>query len=107
MNKRRSERYDTTLLLNIGNSSGGTDRWIEAKVLNVSRSGIAVMTDEELVKGVVYRAEINLHSGGKIKTLISFVRTKERWNGFVYGGTFIGLDESDWAKILVDEVFRR
>lgn len=80
--------------------------WFEARIMNMSRTGLAIQTDAELKSGSVYQGEIILHNGKKINTLIHFVRSKEKWNGYVYGGEFIGMDDNDWTAILVDEAFR-
>ena len=105
--KRRAKRMDlqaNLLLREIGQSA--SKGVVRIDVLDLSQTGIGFICDSELNIGTTYEADIIIWTGDIIHAFIEIVRKSGEHGGFIYGGVFIGMPESDWCRIRVYETYK-
>lgn len=97
LDKRRSERLDVDMSLNISNLFkqdnvliGNIDAPIH--VVNISKNGIGFESEAILPIGYYFNAKINLgNKESSLYTVVQIVRTEKHENNMYYGCEFIGL----------------
>lgn len=106
-NERRKERRnDLSIRIKINRLDKNSNEQILVDVLDVSKAGIGFISDTELESGAIYEADITIWTGDTIHAFIEIVRVSAQEGGGIYGGIFVGMPESDWARIRVYETYQ-
>lgn len=106
--KRKSKRMvlEGNLIMKRLDSAAG--EIIPVKINDISHSGIGFVCDKNLEISSVYDLEIILWTKEKINAIVSLVRKAETpgtYGTYTYGGTFVGLPETETCKIDIYELF--
>ncbi|MCR5488316.1 MAG: PilZ domain-containing protein [Lachnospiraceae bacterium] len=104
--RRRDARYDLAIKIKMSRLDQPNAESIDVEVLDVSRTGIGFLCNQELENGAVYQTEIRIWTGDVIHAFVELVRVSKQENGIIYGGIFIGMPESDWCRIVVYETYQ-
>lgn len=105
MEKRHYKRLDidVTISLNkLANNSfdNETTDSIEVEAVNISKGGMAFITDRELNINSICDTKVILPNKDCIDCIINILRkTVEDDGRFMYGCTFVGMNQSDQFKI--------
>ncbi len=108
--KRAAKRMDIDVRIKLSelyNSASDVARKdeFEVSVINVSRYGMAFLTEEELNIGSFYDAKMVLWTKERIDTIIEVVRKESHKDGeYLYGCKFIGMVSTDQIKIQIYEM---
>ncbi len=106
VNKRKYKRHTLSITLFMTRVDDATGTGIPVEVLDISKAGIGFVCDQELMNGVIYKADIKIWTGDVIPAFINIVRVSHSENGYVYGGVFIGMPEADSCRIAVYETYQ-
>ncbi len=106
VNKRKYKRHTLSITLFMTRVDDTTGQGIPVEVLDISTAGIGFICDQELMNGVIYKADIKIWTGDVIPAFINIVRVSHSENGNIYGGVFIGMPEADSCKIGVYEAYQ-
>lgn len=72
-------------------------------VTDISKTGLGFTCSETLTIGAVYESYITIWTKETLHAFIEIVRIEKKADTFVYGSIFIGMPESDLARISVYE----
>lgn len=108
--RRRAKRVElnVTIILKSITSSGMTvTRELPVQVVNISRSGIAFKTTEELEMGTYYDTHIKMTNSESFEAVIEIVRhTLDSDGEMMYGCRFIGMNSENQFKIDVYQIIQ-
>jgi len=100
--KRRARRMDISVSIRLKPiESDGEVNDFFVDVINISRSGMAFKSTEELKPDNYYDTQITIWTKERIETVVRIVRKE----GDTYGGEFVGLSSADEMKINIYEMF--
>lgn len=108
--KRRSRRHEIDLEITLRRLNGGpleqnaVPETVELK--DLSKSGLGFFCKKELEVGSFYDAKITLWTMESLTTMFEIVRCQPEGDGYMYGGVFIALPETDAFRIEVYEMFQ-
>ncbi len=108
--KRAAKRMDINVRIKLSElydpENKELEKGLDVKVVNVSRFGMAFISEEDLNLESYYDTEITIWTKDKIDTIIEIVRKESlEDNQFLYGCKFIGMVSSDILKIQIYEMF--
>lgn len=104
--KRRGKRLDLQANIVMNRLDSGKPETAAIEVLDLSKFGIGFICVEHLEMNSVYETDIKIWTGDSIHAFIEIVRISEQEGGNIYGGTFVGMPESDWCRIRVYETYQ-
>ncbi len=82
-----------------------SDREIDVDVVNLSKDGLAFVSDEKFELNTYYDTEVLLWTKEKIQTVLEVVRTETHEDGrTLFGCRFIGIMPVDQLKIQIYEM---
>lgn len=82
-----------------------SDREIDVDVVNLSKDGLAFVSDEKFELNTYYDTEVLLWTKEKIQTVLEVVRTETHEDGrTLFGCRFIGIMPADQLKIQIYEM---
>lgn len=105
--KRRAKRMDLQGTISI-KALNGEEKNARIEILDVSRSGIGFICDENLELHSMYDTDLRLWTGDTLHAIIEVIRKDGDDDDMpsIYGGQFIGMPESDWCRIMVYETYQ-
>lgn len=100
MNERRkNKRTDMSSRLVIKRIDGNVGKEAAIEIVDVSKTGIGFECAEALQIGEVYEAYLTIWTQEVLHSLLQIVRIELRPGGYSYGAVFIGMAETDSARI--------
>lgn len=110
--KRHYKRLDIDVTIGLkklagaGNGVGETEK-IEVETVNTSKGGMAFITNRELTLDTFYDTKVVLWNKESVDCIINIVRKTVQEDGrFMYGCTFVGMNQSDQFKIDVYDIVK-
>jgi hypothetical protein len=107
--KRRHKRLelDVTVQLERLDEDGITTlKYMHVDVTDISRSGIGFVSKHKLEPGTYYDTKIQIWTKEVVDAVIEIVRREDKPDGgYKYGGTFIGMADTDALKIDIYQIF--
>lgn len=106
--RRRSKRLelDVSLELERLDRDGITTlKYVHVDINDLSRSGIGFNAEQELEIGSFYNTKLEIWTKEIIDTIVKVVRKNKTEKGFNYGGTFVGMTDTDALKIEIYQMF--
>jgi D-mannonate dehydratase len=106
--KRKHKRLDLDVnvqLERLDQAGITTVKYIHVDVTDLSRSGIGFKSQQLLEIGTYYDAKIQIWTKEVIDIVIQVVRRVDKDGGYQYGGSFIGMTETDALKIDIYQIF--
>ena len=101
--RRRNQRLnlDVTLELERLDKGGVTTlKYVQVEVDDLSKSGIGFHCARELELESIYNTRLEIWTKEVINTIVRIIRCNKMENGeYRYGGTFIGMTDTDALKI--------
>ncbi len=108
--KRKSRRHEIDMEIRLRRLNGGpleeNSTPITVDLKDLSKSGLGFISQKELEVGSFYDAKITLWTMESMEALFEIVRCQPIDNGYMYGGMFVALPESDKFRIDVYEMFK-
>lgn len=98
--RRRSKRTSMPSTLVIKELSGG-NKQISIEIVDVSKSGIGFECKEQLQIGEVYEAFLTIWTKEVIHAILQIVRIELKEEQYAYGAVFMGMPDTDSARIEV------
>ncbi len=108
--KRKSRRHEIDLKIRLRRLNGGTleqnaeEETVELR--DLSKRGLGFFSRRELEIGSFYDARIMLWTMESITAMFEIVRCQPEGDGYVYGGMFVALPETEAFRIDVYEMFQ-
>ena len=105
--RRKNKRLELTgeiLVKQLGGNGGVKSATID--ILDCSRDGIGFNTDNQLVIGDNYEANLTIWTKEVLHVFIQIVRAVKLDDTYNYGGIFIGMPDADKMRIEVYETVR-
>lgn len=97
--RRRHKRTQLSAELVLKRIDGEEEELVEIAVTDVSRSGVGFFCSEPLAIGTVYECYLTLWTKEVLHTFLRIVRIEMEENDFSYGAVFVGMSETDAARI--------
>ncbi|MCR5641284.1 MAG: PilZ domain-containing protein [Lachnospiraceae bacterium] len=104
--KRKNKRTDlkVTAELSVLGTTGET-KIVEADILDLSPTGIGFTCNDTLEIGEVYMTKLKIWTEETISAILKVVRCTMMGDTPVYGGIFVGMENSDILRIQVYQMF--
>lgn len=108
--KRKNRRHEIDLEIRLRRLNGGpleqnaVSEVVELR--DLSRSGLGFYSQKELEIGSFYDAKITLWTMESMEAMFEVVRCQPMEDGYMYGGVFVALPETDAFRIEVYEMFQ-
>ena len=106
LDRRKYKRHTLSVKLFMTRVDDESQLGIPVEVLDISKGGLGFICQQELMNGVIYKANIKIWTGDVIPAFINVVRVSHQEDGNIYGGVFIGMPETDAARIGVYETYQ-
>lgn len=106
LNRRKYKRHTLSVKLFMTRVDDESGLGIPVEVLDISKAGVGFICRQELMNGVIYKANIKIWTGDVIPAFINVVRVSHQEEGNIYGGVFIGMPETDACRIEVYETYQ-
>lgn len=107
--KRKHKRLDLEVrieLERLDQDDITTLKYVNVDVTDISRSGIGFMATKELEIDTYYDAKIQIWTKEVVDAVVQIVRRQELPDGtYKYGGSFIGMTDTDALKIDIYQIF--
>ena len=105
--QRKSKRMDLEckLLLKRLDQADSNAREVNVTVKDVSKQGIGFTCSEELSNGAVYECLLTIWTKETLHTFVEIIRVIPKEGHYFYGGIFIGMSETDMARIEIYSEF--
>ena len=105
--KRRAERskMPSQLVMRRIDDRSGTE--VHITVSDVSRGGIGFQGDMVLDIGSLYETDMTIWTHDVIHVFLEIVRIEKVGHTYYYGALFVGLSETDAARISVYQTFEK
>lgn len=97
---RRANRRELFSKLKIKEIGGG-GRELEVDVVDLSKTGIGFNSTVEITKGSMFETTLRIWTGEVIHTVFEAVRIDKKDGYWFCGGNFIGMTDTDIARIAV------
>ena len=82
-----------------------TLKYVNIEVTDLSKSGMGFHCDQELEIGSFYNTKLKIWTKEVIETVVNIVRKTPAEDGYQYGGSFVGMTDSDALKIEIYQMF--
>ena len=106
--KRKNKRSDLKVTAELTVISvGGGNRVVEADVTDLSPTGIGFVCPDELEIGAVCQTKIKIWTEETIPAIVKIVRCIAKEGQNIYGGIFVGMENSDILRIQVYQMFSK
>ena len=96
--RRRSKRTEMSSTLMVKRLDQGDMREVSIDIVDVSPNGVGFLCKEVLSIGAVYESKLRIWTQ---EVLHAFLRIEMKGDSYTYGAVFIGMSESDAARIRV------
>jgi c-di-GMP-binding flagellar brake protein YcgR len=107
--KRKHKRLDIDVnveLERLDQDGVTTLKYLRVDVADISRSGMAFVTDRELEMNSYFDTKIQIWTKEIVEAVIEVVRKEEEGNGaYKYGCIFVGMTDPDALKIDIYQIF--
>lgn len=108
--RRRSRRHEIDLEIKLRRLNGGPlEQDAEAEMVelrDLSKTGLGFFSRKELEIGSFYDAKITLWTMESMNAMFEIVRYQPEGDGYVYGGMFLALPDTEAFRIDVYELFK-
>ena len=104
--KRKNKRTDlkVTAELSVISTTGET-KVVEADIMDLSPTGIGFTCNDQLEIGEVYKTKIKTWTAATLSAILKIVRRTMNGDTPIYGGIFVGMENSDILRIQVYQMF--
>ncbi|MGL5259038.1 MAG: PilZ domain-containing protein [Lachnospiraceae bacterium] len=102
--KRRAERLELISKIQIKRLDNHHSEEVPIDVFNLSKRGIGFTCSMELPKGSMYEGELTIWTKEVIHVFMEIVRKDQISNGYSYGGTFLGMPDTDINRMEVYQI---
>lgn len=100
--RRKNRRMELESRLLIKSLNGSTQEEVAIEVMDVSKTGIGFLCDNELTIGTVYEAYLTIWMKEQLHIFLEVIRvSKNDDNRYNYGAIFVGMPEMDSKRIEV------
>lgn len=107
--KRKHKRLDLDVSIQLEKLDQGDVtnlKYIHVNVVDISRSGIGFVSDQELTVGTYYDTKIQIWTKEVIDSVLEIVRQEPLADGkYKYGCVFVGMTDTDALKIDIYQIF--
>ena len=105
--RRKNERHVLNSTLLMKRLDGSAAQEINISITDVSKDGIGFTCPEALTIGAVYEANLQIWTKEILHAFLEIVRIVKENGTFNYGAIFIGMPETDIARISVYETVEK
>ncbi len=99
--RRKCKRTSMPSRLVIKRLDSGEDRQVTIEITDVSKSGIGFKCKEQLQVGEMYEAFLVIWTKEVIHSVLRIVRTEPKEHIYFYGAVFVGMPDTESARIEV------
>lgn len=99
--RRRSKRTEMNSTLMLKRLDQGDMQEVSIDILDVSPEGVGFLCKEVLSIGAVYESNLKIWTHEVLHAFLQIVRIELKGDTYDYGAVFIGMSESDAARIRV------
>lgn len=107
--KRKHKRLDLEVrveLERLDKEDITTLKYVNVNVTDISRSGIGFVSPSELEVDTYYDTKIQIWTKEVVDAVVQIVRRQQLPDGtYKYGGSFIGMTDTDALKIDIYQIF--
>lgn len=103
--RRKNKRTNMPSKLVIKRLDGDDDRQVSVVITDVSKGGIGFECTERLQVGEVYEAFLKIWTKEVIHAILIIVRMNQKGEGYSYGTVFVGMPDTESARIEVYQAF--
>jgi hypothetical protein len=106
--KRRDKRLDLDVnvqLERLDEESVTTLKYVHVDVTDISRRGIGFKSKVALETGTYYDTKIQIWTKEVVDAVVQIVRRTDSPDGYLYGGVFVGMTDTDALKIDIYRMF--
>lgn len=97
--RRKNKRTGMVSTLVIKRLDDNSNEEVAVSIVDVSKSGIGFECADQLQIGEVYEAFLTIWTKEVIHALLQIVRITKKPGGYIYGAVFMGMSETDAARI--------
>lgn len=97
--RRRKKRRTLASKLVVKRLDGGGNEEAEINIVDVSKTGIGFECNKLLDIGAVYESFLRIWTQEVLHAFLEIVRIEKKGPSYSYGAIFIGMPESDAARI--------
>lgn len=97
--RRKNKRTGMMSTLVIKRLDDNSNEEVAVSILDVSKSGIGFECADQLQIGEVYEAFLTIWTKEVIHALLQIVRILKKPGGYIYGAVFMGMSDTDAARI--------
>lgn len=99
--RRKNKRTSMSSTLVMKRLDGEGDRQVSIEIVDVSKSGIGFECREQLQVGEVYESFLTIWTKEVIHAILRIVRIELREDRYSYGAVFVGMPDTESARIEV------
>ena len=99
--RRRSKRTEMNSTLMVKRLDQGDMQEVSIDIVDVSSNGVGFLCKEVLSIGAVYESKLRIWTHEVLHAFLQIVRIEMKRDTYAYGAVFIGMSESDAARIRV------
>ena len=99
--RRRSKRTEMNSTLLVKRLDQGDMQEVSINIFDVSPRGVGFICKEVLSIGAVYESNLMIWTHEVLHAFLRIVRIEMKDDAYAYGAVFIGMSESDAARIRV------
>lgn len=98
---QRTEMVSTLVIRRLDEGAKEGHKNVGIEIIDVSREGVGFTCEESLDLGAVYQANLRIWTQEVLHTCLRIVRIELKQNVYFYGAVFVGMSETDAARIEV------
>lgn len=99
--RRRSKRTKMSSKFVIKRLDGGGNQQVAIELTDVSKGGIGFVCQDRLQIGEMYELFLTIWTKEVIHTILQIVRFEQRENCYFFGAVFVGIPDTEAARIEV------